>query len=82
MLWEAGQERTGRERRARMAELYTGVRDGYLAADLAVGRLKANGDPRPSYIRELAPAPSARDQQATLARLAMMFPGLITKRPS
>ena len=38
MLWEAGQARIGREGRERLAELYVGVRDGYVAGNVATGR--------------------------------------------
>jgi hypothetical protein len=85
MLWTAGQERVGREGRERLAELYVGVRDGTVAADVAVGRAKARGDSYvPSYARSSdAPAPdAAAEQRATLARLGAMVPGAIRRASS
>ena len=77
MLWNAGQERVTRERRERLATLYQAGRDGYIAAQIAMGRAKTKGDPRPSYIRTEG-TPSRGDvgtERATLARLAARFPG-------
>jgi hypothetical protein len=77
MLWDAGQQRVTREGRERLAELYVGVRDGYLAGEVAIGRAKVRGDALPAYARgpELVRDPAART--ATLARLAAMFPGAV-----
>lgn len=82
MLWDAGQQRISRESRERLTELYRGARDGYLAAEIAVGRVTARGDPTPPYARadEVAP-PSAAAQAVTLARLATMFPGSVQAIP-
>jgi hypothetical protein len=52
MLWTAGQRRTVREGRERLAELYVGVRDGYVAGNVGLGKAKARGDAHiPSYLR-------------------------------
>ena len=78
MLWNAGQERLGREQRDRLGELYIGVRDGQMAALIDSGQAKAKGDPRPSYIRGESPSrESAAAYRATLRRLGAMFPGSV-----
>lgn len=78
MLWDAGQERIVRENRDRLGELYIGVRDGVLAADVAVGRAKARGDVTPSYAK-----PSPEQMRATpkrgLAQLARDLGGQVTR---
>ena len=74
MLWTAGQRRVAREGRERLAELYVGVRDGYVAGNVATGKAKARGDaPIPPYAR---PDAEARRAMATrgLAQLARDFP--------
>lgn len=81
MLWKAGQDRLVTERRSRMAETYAAVRDGQLAADIAAGRVKTRGDARPAYVRD-GSARNTGSRQATVARLAAMFPGVVTSRPS
>ena len=43
MLWTAGQRRIGREGRERLAELYVGVRDGYVAGNVGLGKAKEIG---------------------------------------
>ncbi len=64
MLWAAGQQRTVREGRERLAELYVGVRDGYVAGNVAVGKAKARGDAHiPSYVR-----PDAAQRRAMAKR--------------
>ncbi len=62
-LWDAGQQRITRENRARLGELYAGVRDGLLAADVAVGRVKVRGDITPSYAQ-----PDAEQRRAMAKR--------------
>lgn len=68
MLWRAGQARVTRENRDRLTELYVGVRDGYLAAEVAVGRVRSRGDSTPAYARR----DTARNGLAALMR---DFPG-------
>lgn len=84
MFWDAGQQRMAREGRERLAELYVGVRDGIVAADVATGRATTRGDIRPSYVRSDAPeslrSPVARDR--ALAQLAMAFPGMVVRGDS
>jgi hypothetical protein len=75
MLWVAGQKRVGREGRERLAELYVGVRDGYVAGNVATGKAKARGDAHvPSYVR-----PDAEQRRAMakrgLGQLLRDFPG-------
>lgn len=75
MLWAAGQKRVGREGRERLAELYVGVRDGYVAGNVATGKAKARGAAHvPSYVR-----PDAEQRQAMakrgLGQLLRDFPG-------
>lgn len=76
MLWTAGQRRVGREGRERLAELYVGVRDGYVAGNVALGKAKAKGGrgPLPTYAR-----PDAEGRQGVakrgLAQLLRDFPG-------
>jgi hypothetical protein len=79
MLWTAGQRRTLREGRERLAELYVGVRDGYVAGNVATGKAKARGGAQvPSYLR-----PDA-EQRRTMAagglrQLLADFPGQVTR---
>lgn len=81
MLWDAGQQRVLREGRERLAELYVGVRDGYVAANVALKRATAKGDITPSYARapepEVQRSPAIRD--AALARLGEMYPGMVVR---
>jgi len=85
VLWDAGQQRLAREGRERLAELYVGVRDGIVAADVATGRAKTRGDIRPSYVRgddrpEPLRTPAQRDM--ALASLAAAFPGMVRRGDS
>lgn len=82
-LWDAGQRRIARENRDRLAELYTGVRDGVLAADVAVGRAKPVGTWKtPAYLpaTEVQRSPESRD--AALAKLGRMIPGIVRRSDS
>ncbi len=65
MLWAAGQRRTVREGRERLAELYVGVRDGYVAGNVALGKAKAKGGRShvPAYAR-----PEAEGRATTAKR--------------
>ena len=79
MLWTAGQRRTVREGRERLAELYVGVRDGYVAGNIATGKAKARGGAQvPSYLR---PDPEKRRATATrgLRQLMRDFPGSVAR---
>ena len=75
MLWTAGQKRTVREGRERLAELYVGVRDGYVAGNVATGKAKARGTAHiPSYVRPDAEQRRAMVQRG-LSQLLRDFPG-------
>ena len=75
MLWTAGQRRTVREGRVRLAELYVGVRDGYVAGNVAVGKAKAHGGGHvPSYLQPDAEARGAMAKRG-LGQLRRDFPG-------
>ena len=75
MLWTAGQRRVVREGRERLAELYVGVRDGYVAGNVAVGKAKAHGGAHlPSYLRPDAEARQAMAKRG-LGQLRRDFPG-------
>jgi hypothetical protein len=85
MLWDAGQERTVREGRERLAELYVGVRDGYVAGRVAAGASTwKGGEHVPSYARSERPptlrSPAVRD--LTLAKLGVAFPGMVRRLDS
>lgn len=75
MLWEAGQRRVNREGEARLRELYVGVRDGYIAAEAAAGRVTMRSSATPAYLHGEQPRDDARAQRAALGRLSQMFPG-------
>ena len=80
MLWTAGQERIGRERTARLAELFVAARDAALDVGVSTGRLKPVGRWRqPSYIAEtvIAPIRSPAVRDITLAQLGAEFPGMV-----
>ena len=86
MLWDAGQERIAREGRERLAELYVGVRDGYVAGRVAGGASKwsGGGEHVPSYARPPAsqPAHSPAERDMTLAQLGIMYPGMVRRLDS
>lgn len=74
MLWTAGQRRVAREGRVRLAELYVGVRDGYVAGNVAVGKAKAHGGAHiPSYLRPDAEARQVMAKRG-LGQLRRDFP--------
>ena len=80
MLWEAGQRRVARERRERLAELFTAARDAALDVLVSTGQAKAKGAWRlPAYARPPAGqrvrTPAERDR--SLARLAALIPGSV-----
>lgn len=79
MLWAAGQKRVGREGRERLAELYVGVRDGYVAGNVATGKAKARGSAHvPSYVR---PDAEQRRLGRGLSQLLRDFPGNVGGEP-
>jgi hypothetical protein len=85
MLWDAGRQRVSREGRERLAELYVGVRDGYLAGNVAAGKATwtGGGDHTPTYARVDLPtlrSPTIRD--VTLSQLGIMFPGIVKRADS
>jgi len=73
VLWAAGQKRVVREGRERLSELYVGMRDGYIAGEVAIGRAKSQSG-IPDYARG---DPEQRDVQTRrgLADLMRDFPG-------
>ena len=74
MLWTAGRRRVVREGRERLAELYVGVRDGYVAGNVAIGKAKARGDAHiPSYARPDAEQRRAMSKRG-LGQLLRDFP--------
>ena len=78
VLWDAGQQRTAREGRERLTELYVGVRDGYVAGNVSVGRAKWKGGGQiPAYAKTNPETPRAQssvaDRDAALARLGALF---------
>ena len=79
MLWTAGQRRTVREGRVRLAELYVGVRDGYVAGNVATGKAKAHGGAHiPSYLQPDAEARQAIAKHG-LDQLLRDFPGNVAR---
>ena len=84
MLWKAGQQRVEREQRARMGELFVAMRDADLDVGVTTGRLKPQGTWRlPRYVRGDEPHPlrSPATRDAMLAKLGVMFPGMVKGRP-
>jgi hypothetical protein len=85
MLWEAGQDRVRQEQRGRLAELYQGFRDGYLAGLVLSGQAKPSvGYRGPSYLREegapdTASPQAIASQRATFGRLGRWFPNAVRK---
>ena len=80
MLWEAGQRRLARERRERLAELFTAFRDAALDVLVSTGQAKPRGTWRlPAYARpervEAVRTPAERDR--ALARLGALIPGSV-----
>ena len=86
MLWDAGQQRTAREGRERLTELYVGVRDGYVAGNVSVGRAKWKGGSQvPAYAEHtnrpvIQRSPAIRDE--ALAKLGAMYPGIVRRGES
>jgi hypothetical protein len=85
MLWNAGQARVAREGRERLAELFVAFRDAALDVLVNTGQAKPKGTWRqPPYIHSEAPqplrSPAIRDKE--LARLGVMFPGMVRKADS
>lgn len=72
MLWAAGQKRVAREGRERLAELYVGLRDGFIAAEVAIGRAKSRSG-LPEYARGDPEVRGARAKEG-LAQLLRDFP--------
>jgi hypothetical protein len=85
MLWQAGQERIGRERNVRLAESFTAARDAAMEVLVATGQAKPVGSwKQPPYIRAakgpVVRGPATRD--AALAKLGAMFPGIVKRLDS
>ena len=84
MLWDAGQARIAREQRTRLGEHYRAAVDAGLQVLGSSGRAKPKGAWRlPAYVEppptEIERTPETRDR--TLAKLAIMFPGIV-RRPA
>jgi len=80
MLWDAGQQRIGRESRERLVERFTAARDAHLDVLVTTGSAKARGTWRlPAYARSDQPqelrSPAERDR--ALLQLGIMFPGIV-----
>lgn len=71
MLWHAGQKRVSREARDRLAELYVGVRDGYVAATVQNARM-------PDYAK---PDSGRAVSRRGLRQLIADFPGAVAGKP-
>jgi hypothetical protein len=88
MLWHAGQQRITRESRDRLAELFVTARDAGMDVLVSSGQATPKGRWKlPSYIRGEAPrarpvAPPKADREATLAKLAEMFPDAVRRAAS
>jgi hypothetical protein len=86
VLWRAGQERETREQKDRLVEAFVAGRDAALDALVNSGQVKAKGPWRlPSYVRrestqQRTGSPVERD--ATLAKLGVMFPGMVKRSDS
>lgn len=87
VLWDAGQARHARESRDRLVELYVGVRDGYVSANVTLNRARFRGGYQaPRYVRAeraeevVRRSPTVRDQE--LAKLGAMFPGMVRRGDS
>lgn len=85
MLWDAGQRRMARESRERRTELFVAFRDAGLDVLVSSGQAKPKGAWRlPPYARpesmQSVRSPAARD--ITLAKLGMMYPGMVRRTDS
>jgi len=87
VLWRAGQERESRDQNDRLVEIFVASRDAALDALVATGQVEAKGGWRlPAYARrarspqERTGSPAERD--ATLAKLGVMFPGMVKRSDS
>jgi hypothetical protein len=87
VLWNAGQARQARQSRDHLTELYVGVRDGYVAGNATLSRVRFKGGYRaPGYVRRaeaqepVMRSPAERDRE--LAKLGAMFPGMVRRGDS
>lgn len=80
MLLDAAQDRLTAAARLRLVEGYATVRDGYISGRVAAGasKVRAGGSSVPAYARPKAGPRTAAAQQATIGRLAAMFPASVT----
>jgi hypothetical protein len=80
VLWAAGQKRERRDERERLAALYAGVRDGYIAGRISTGAAKASGVYRPPEYTRPEDAERAGEPPAMgLARLIADHPGRVER---
>lgn len=85
VLWKAGQQRVTRESRERLTELFVASRDAGLDVLVSTGQAKSVGTWRqPPYVRSSAPQPlrSPAGRDATLARLSVLYPGIVRRSDS
>lgn len=85
MLWAAGQKRVVREARAGLVDLFTGVRDGYMAVMSQTGQLQRTLR-LPEYVttalaEERSPEQRNADTAADLARLMRDVPPNTVREP-
>ena len=78
MLWTAGQERMGRERTARLAELFVTARDAALDVGVSTGRLTVRGSWSQPFYMEASPGQRQAINRRGLRQLMADFPGNVT----
>ncbi|MFZ0324726.1 MAG: hypothetical protein WAN48_11415 [Actinomycetes bacterium] len=80
MLLDAAQDRLNAAAKLRLVEGYVTTRDGYVSGRVAAGasKVKSGGTSVPTYARSKPGPRDAAAQQATLGRLAAMFPESVT----
>ena len=85
MLWDAGQQRIGRESRDRLAERFVAARDAARDTLVWSRQVKPDGAWRlPSYVRSDAPAPlrSPAERDRALLQLGLAYPGMVRRGDS
>lgn len=85
MLWTAGQERTVRESRDRLAELYVATRDASMDVLVRSGQAKPTGAwQQPAYLPQSKgePGDELKERDKAFAELARMFPSAVRRADS